>query len=81
MDICICITDSFCCTPETNTTLSVNYTPIKFNLKKTQWVITSHCSEGLLLKRQQIASVGDVDKREPSCIVGGYVNWRCHYGK
>ena len=28
MDICICITDSLCCTLETNTTLQVNYTPI-----------------------------------------------------
>ena len=29
VDICICITDSLCCTPETNTTLKINYTPIK----------------------------------------------------
>ena len=28
--ICICITDSLCCTPETNTTLQINYTPKKF---------------------------------------------------
>ena len=25
-----CIAESFCCTPETNTTLKVNYTLIKF---------------------------------------------------
>ena len=25
---CICITESFCCIPETNTTLLINYTPI-----------------------------------------------------
>ena len=25
---CICITKSLCCTPETNTTLLINYTPI-----------------------------------------------------
>ena len=26
--ICVCITDSLFCTPETNTTLLINYTPI-----------------------------------------------------
>ena len=30
MDICICITDSLCCTAETNTTFKINYTPIIF---------------------------------------------------
>ena len=29
VDICICITDSLCLTAETNTTLQLNYTPIK----------------------------------------------------
>ena len=29
MDVCICITDSLCCTPETKTTLLIEYTPIK----------------------------------------------------
>ena len=28
IDICIYTTESFCCTPESNTTLSVNYTSI-----------------------------------------------------
>ena len=28
IDTCICITESLCCTPETNTTLLINYTPI-----------------------------------------------------
>ena len=28
-DTCVCITDSLCCTPETNTTLSINYAPVK----------------------------------------------------
>ena len=28
MDICICTTDSLCCTPETNN-IVINYTPIK----------------------------------------------------
>ena len=31
--ICICIIDALCCIPETNTALSINYTPIKI-LKK-----------------------------------------------
>ena len=35
MDICICMTDSLCYTPETNT-LSVNSTPIKLKTKQNQ---------------------------------------------
>ena len=32
----VCITESLCCTPETNTTLLINYTPIENkNLQKT----------------------------------------------
>ena len=31
IDTCICITKSLCCTPETNTTLLINYTPNKIN--------------------------------------------------
>lgn len=34
MDIFICMTDSFHCTHETNTTLQVSYTPIKLDLKE-----------------------------------------------
>ena len=30
IDICVCITESLCCTFETNTTLLTNYTP-KYN--------------------------------------------------
>ena len=33
MDIYVCVTDSFCCRAETNTTLQINYTSIKL-LKK-----------------------------------------------
>ena len=33
MGICICITESLCCTPEIDTTLYINYTPIKNVLK------------------------------------------------
>ena len=34
MNICVCITESLCCTPEMNTTLYTNYTPIKSKLMK-----------------------------------------------
>ena len=35
MSVCLCITESYCCTPEINTTLLINYTPIHiFNEKK-----------------------------------------------
>ena len=33
-DICIPVADSLCCTAETNTTLSSNYTPIQINFLK-----------------------------------------------
>ena len=45
-------------------------------------IIISHLLEWLLSKRQEITSVGeDVEKREPSCAVGGNVNWCSHCGK
>ena len=34
MNICICMTESHCCTPETNITIQINYTPIKISLQK-----------------------------------------------
>ena len=44
--------------------------------------ITSHLSEWLISKRQQITSTGEnVERREPSCTVGGNVNWWSNYGK
>ena len=40
---------------------------------------TTHLSEWLLSKRQQITSVReDVEKREPLCTAGWNVNWGCH---
>ena len=33
--VCIYITDPLCCTPDTYTTLKVNYSPIKFKKTKT----------------------------------------------
>ena len=42
---------------------------------KPQWDITTHLSEWLSSKTTQITNVGeDVEKREPSCTVGGNVN-------
>jgi len=44
--------------------------------------ITSHLSEWLLAKRQQMTVAGkDVETREPSCTVGGNVNCCSHYAK
>jgi len=35
-----------------------------------------------IIKKQEITSVReDVEKREPSCTVGGNVNWRSYCGK
>ena len=33
----ICVTESLCCTPETNTTLYINYTSIKKLKNKLGW--------------------------------------------
>ena len=46
MDIYVCITESLCCTPETNTTLEINYTLI---LKKADMV-----SKHLVLSKTSI---------------------------
>ena len=44
--------------------------------------VLSHLSGQLSLNRQEITSVGEgVGKREPSCTVGGNVNWCSHCGK
>jgi len=44
--------------------------------------ITSHLSEWSLSKRQQITSIEeDAERKEPSCSVGGSVNWCSHYSK
>ena len=47
-----------------------------------QWDITSHQSEWPTSKSLQTINAGEgVEKREPSCIVGGNVNWYSHYGR
>ena len=49
---------------------------------KTKMGITSHQSEWPSLKSLQITNAGEgVEKREPSCTVGGNVNWYSHYGE
>ena len=47
---------------------------------KIQWDITSHQSEWPSSKNLQTINAGErVEKREPSYIVGGNVNWYNHY--
>ena len=49
---------------------------------KLQWGITSHWSEWQSSKILQIINAGEgVEKREPSYILGGNVNWYIHYGE
>ena len=49
---------------------------------KLQWGITSQQSEWPSSKNLQTINAGEsVDKREPSCTVGGNVNWYSHYGE
>ena len=49
---------------------------------KTQWDVTTHLSEWLSSKRQEITSVGkDAEKKETPYTVGRNVNWYSHYGK
>ena len=49
---------------------------------KLQWGITSYQSEWPSSKNLQTINVGEgVEKREPSYIVGGNVNWYSHYGE
>ena len=49
---------------------------------KPQWHTTSHLSEWLSLKRQQIKGVDeDVEKRKSLYTAGNFVNWYSHFGK
>ena len=49
---------------------------------KPQWDITLHQSEWPSFINPQITSAGGaVEKKEPSCTVGGNVNWYSHYGE
>ena len=49
---------------------------------KLQWDMTSHWLEWPSSKSLQTINPGKgVEKREPSCTVGGNVNWYSHYGR
>ena len=49
---------------------------------KPQWDITSHLSEWLSSVNQRAVNADeDVEKREPSCTVGGNAHWCSHCGK
>ena len=49
---------------------------------KLQWDITSHRSEWPLSKSLQTINAGlGAEKREPSCTVGGNVNWYSQHGR
>ena len=49
---------------------------------KLQWDITSHRWEWPSSKSLQTINAGKgVEKRQPSCTVGGNVNWHSHYGR
>ena len=49
---------------------------------KLQRGITSHQSEWPSSKNLQTINAGEgVEKREPSCTVGGNVNWYSYYGE
>ena len=49
---------------------------------KPQWGITTHRSEWPTSKNlQTINAKEDMEKREPSCTVGGNINWYSHYGE
>ena len=49
---------------------------------KLQWGITSHQSQWPSSKNLQTMNAGEgMEKREPSCTVGGNVNWYSHCGE
>ena len=48
---------------------------------KLQWDITPHLLAWPSSKSLQTINAGEgMEKREPSCTVGGNVNWYNHYG-
>ena len=49
---------------------------------KLQWDITPHLLAWPSSKSLQTINAGEgMEKREPSCTVGGNVNWYSHYGR
>ena len=54
--------------------------PVREMQIKTTWAITSHLSEWPSATNLQTINAGkSVEKRGPSCVVGGNVNWYSHY--
>ena len=54
----------------------------EMEIKTIQWGITSLQSEWPSSKNLQTINAEEgVEKREPSCTVGGNVNWYSHYGE
>ena len=53
----------------------------EMEISKLQWDITSHQSEWLSSKDPLWNAGEGVEKREPSCTVGGNVNWYSYYGR
>ena len=75
----MCITDSLCSTPETNTTLQINYTPIKI-LKTPQWSLHILRMD-IIKKRNGVKSWRICGEIGTLYTVSWYVNWCSHYGK
>ena len=66
----------------TNTWKVAQHHSLLEKCSKLQWDITSHGSEWPTSKSLQTINTGEgVEKREPSCIVGGNVNWYSPYGR
>ena len=75
MDICICITDSLCWTPETNTILKVNNSTQNLKLKNyfipsVFLKMTLFCSE-----LDQISSLGAEEAESSHSFLGTPVVW------
>ena len=63
-------------------THEISITKHQGNANQNHNEITPHICQNGYYQRQQITNVGeDVEKREPSCSVGGNVNWCGHYRK
>ena len=69
MAVCICITESLFCTPETNTTLEINCTPIE--LKKKRYRDSSSIS----YPQKGHRSDSSVDSETFSNLRVDYMNW------
>ena len=48
MDMCVCITESLCCTPETKTTLNINYIGVSVTAQWLMNLTRNHEVAGLI---------------------------------